>query len=222
MASALQPVMVEEREDDSNEWLIAFVLLLLLLGANANRPLTLAQRKRAQKLLRSKFENDTRRLALGVKNGSVSVAKWQAEMQQSIDDYARQMAVAGAGALPSVEVQAAVKQKLDEQRPFLDRFAKVVAVGALSALAIAARSKLYGGVGWGTYAMARGSSAEPGWVERWVTRDDNAVCRNCAPRHGQFFLPGQGPMPGWDCLGSCRCERILEYRPETYRRLTGG
>lgn len=214
-------VPATEEQDERQEWLIAWAVVLLLLAANANRPLTPKQRKRARDLLRTQFEQDVTRQAQSVATGTQTPAAWQLAVAAILAAYMRQMAVAGAGTMPAATVQQAVSEEMQRQAPFLDGFAAAVAQGGLSIPQMASRAKLYGKAAWGIFYLAQGSTAGDGIVERWVTRDDKFVCRVCAPRHGRYFLPGEGPMPGTDCLGSCRCERVQEPNPQIYARLTG-
>jgi hypothetical protein len=215
-----EAVPVTQQEDDREEWLVAWALVLLLLNANANRPLNPAQRRRARDLLRVKFEDDATRNAEAVTGGALAVSAWQAAMMGSITDYTRQMAVAGAGTMPNQTVQQAAIAEIQRQAPFLAGFAKAVAQGALSEGRIAHRAKMYGGSGWGMFYRAQGSTAGDGIVEQWISRDDRNVCSLCAPRHGRYYLPGQPPFPG-ACLGSCRCERIQVVDFQIWRRLMG-
>ena len=149
-------------------------------------------------------------------------------MQTAVASYTRQMAVAGAGQLPSASTRAAVDAQLTAQWPLLTRFAVTVEARRyvsrpLSTGYVASRARRYGGPGWGAYYIGQGDGADVGMVEQYITRDDPVVCRLCAPRHEQYYLPGQGPMPGVDCLGggNCRCRRVQMYAPDIYARLTG-
>lgn len=241
---------------DRKDWLLALALVLLLTGGNTNRKLSTAKRRQARNTLRNGYQATVQQLAVGVASGAVAVGAWQGQMQAQIANYTRQMAVAGAGTLPSATTQAAVEAKLAEQWPFLQTFAvqiaarqagavagsgggasaptvtggpisaaiapaKVATGGPLSAVAIAARSNQYGGIGWGSFFAGQGNDAGYGIVDVWFTRDDGHVCPRCGPRHGQYFQVGAGPYPGWDCFGSCRCERRPEYLPEIYVQLGG-
>lgn len=213
MSDALLDVPIAEpKQDDKDVWIVAWAVVLLLMNGNANRSLSPSQRRRARSLLRIKFEMDALRYAERIAAGSISPDEWREGVRAIMTGYARQMAVAGAGTMPALPVQQAIAAKLEEQEPYLARFGALV--GTLSVAAIAARTRLYGGTGWG---------AGDGVVEQWISRDDRATCRVCAPRHGQYYLPGQGPMPGLDCLGggACRCERRPEQNLEMYAQLGG-
>lgn len=208
-------------EEYGDGWLIAVALLLLLGGVNANGRVAPARRVGVRDTLRRTFEADAGRMAIRMDAGA-----WMRRARATIAGYARQMAVAGAGRMPRAATVAAVETMIARQWAFLRRFVTLVtvreAVGRpLSAAAVAARVRLYGAAGWGAFFLARGEDASDGMVEMWVTRDDERVCVNCAPRDGRYFLPGQPPFPGWDCLGSCRCERVPEYNPAVYAMLTG-
>lgn len=245
-----------EPQHDRNDWLLALAVILLLTGGNTTRKLSTAKRRQARITLRSGYQATVQQLAVGVTSGALAIGAWQSAMQVNIAGYARQMAVAGAGTLPSGATQAAVEAKLAQQWPFLQTFAVQIAAtqagvaarhvgatvvptvtggpisavavaaqapkgGPISALAIAARGNQYGGVGWGSFFAGQGNDAGYGIVDVWFTRDDGHVCPRCGPRHGQYFQVGVGPYPGWDCFGSCRCERRPEYLPEIYVQLGG-
>jgi len=222
-----EPVELPAAPESSNgEWLAAFALLLLLVRGNPRRRLTPQMSQRARRLLRGNFDSAMRSLANQVAGGALTVPAWQAQMQNALSGYVRQMAVAGRGRLPSPAMVARIEARLADQWPYLNRFAleqmaRGMAGRPLTAAQIASRSRTYGATGWGAYFEAQGEDAEAGIVEQWISRDDRAVCRVCAPRHLQWFLPGQGPMPGLDCLGACRCERVPQYNPDVYAQLTG-
>lgn len=221
----LDAPVVSTQEDDSDRdaWLAAWAIVLLLLGANAASVLPLAQRRRARRRLRDAFERGAGSLAQRVSAGQLTVDAWRVEAEQLIADYMRQMAVAGAGTLPNAAVQARAAAELQRQRAFLDSFAAALAAGGLSVAGIAARTRLYGASGWGLHWLAQGSSAPSYAVDLWVSRDDNRTCAVCASYSGRYFLPGQGPMPGLDCLGAghCRCERRQVIDRAIWQRLTG-
>jgi hypothetical protein len=212
-------------EADNDDWLAALALVLLLTRGNVRRRLPAQRRGRARVLLRGRFDTLAAQLASGVAAGSISVQQWQANMQNALSIYTRQMAVAGTGRLPTVATRRAIDDQLAGQWPYLTRFALAIAARDLadrpmSERQIAARARSYGAVAWGAFFQAQGDHAEPGMVEQYITRDDRRTCRLCAPRHLQYYLPGQGPMPG-DCLGICRCVRVQVFAPDIYAELTG-
>lgn len=214
---------VEAEQDDSEAWLVAWAIVLLLANGNANRLLSATQRLRARNVLRLKFEDDALRWAQSVVAGQVDAPSWRVGVGAMITDYARQQAVAGAGTMPDDATQRLVVQRVAEQDSFLDRFGGMVAAGMLSLALIAARTKLYGGVGWGAYFYAAERDPRDYVVAQWVARDDNRMCANCASYSGQYYLLGQGPFPGQDCLarGACRCERRQVVDRAIWQRLTG-
>lgn len=218
-----------------DRWTVALLLVLLLMNGNTlNRPLNAAQRTRARKALRTRFEDQMGVFASGVANGQLSIAQWQLDMQKALGAYTRQMAVAGAGKQVGAQTQIQLDAKLKTQWPYLRGFATQIMARQMgddssedfparpmSEQWIAARSRKYGATGWGAYFVGQGSEAPAGVVDEWVTKDGPHVCVRCAPRNGVFFLPQVGPYPGWDCLGDCRCVRRPVYAPEIYARLTG-
>lgn len=219
MATSNQP----KRNND--DWLAAWVLVLLLLGGNAARLLTTAQRKRARTLLRSKFNEDASRLAEDVTGGAIAVAEWQGLLALASGDYARQMAVAGAGTLPEVALQEAIAVQVAEQIPFLDGFAAAVATGALSEAAIAARSQMYGAVGWAAHWQAAEQSVinGDGVIVHYIARDDGRTCGFCfdAERKGPYRAGSDHPLPGSACKGggACRCELRFETNRTIWQQL---
>lgn len=214
------------REEDSDKsWVLALLAVLAMVGGTAGVPLNEAQRKRGRTLMRDGFEMETKRLAITVTQGG-SILTWQKALFAAIASYTRKMAIAGAGVMPSLSVRLVVEKSIADQVPFLQRFSVQLAAQRLvghmmSTVATAARSNLYGGNAWASWFLGHGQDAAWGYVERWVTRDDRFVCPRCAGRHGRYYLPGQGAMPGSDCYGSCRCQRVLEYNPRIYAELTG-
>lgn len=212
-------------ESDKEAWIVALAIVLLLLNIKTVRPLTLTQQKRARVLLRAKFEADALRLAVAVAGGAIATARWKEQMQATIEEYARQMAAAGAGTLPDVATRAKVDARLQEQQPYLERFAGVVAAGVMSAIAIAARAKLYGGVGWGAYwtGAENAISRQRGQIVYYTARDDRGTCGPCnaAQRTSPYRAGTNHPVPGSVCLGGglCRCELRFEYNPTVYAQL---
>lgn len=209
-----------------DDWMAALALLLILLNSEPGLSINKLQSKQAQKLLRRQFEADTQRAGIQVASGVMAIVAWQRSIQASLSNYTRQMAVAGAGKIPSASTQGTVEGHLTTQWPYLEQFAaqimaRNIGQRPMSAEWIAARSAQYGATGWGAYFAGQGDEAAWGWVDRWNSRDDRATCYVCRPRHGQYFLPSQDPYPGWDCLGSCRCNRVREYNPQVYLELIG-
>ena len=216
-------VSTSTEESDNRAWLAALALLLLVRG-NGGSLQSSSQQQRAQRLLRQQYNNQANQLALSVGRARIPVPSWQSGMMAAVQSYSLQMAIAGAGALPSRAVQQVVNGRVAAQQPYLTRFATQIyarkVVGReMGTLAIAARAEKYGGTGWGSFFVGQGDDAHFGYVERWDTQDKGQVCRVCSPRDGQTYLPGEGPMPGWDCLGTCRCRRTRLYNPKEYARL---
>lgn len=214
--------------EDDDAWLLGFAALLLLTGDNATQPLSRAKRRQTQSRLRQGFNSQMQQLGQQVATGRIPISAWQQQVYQVTTTYTRQMAIAGAGTLPGAVTQQQVNALLASQWDFLVRFgldmqARQAVERPLSVAQIAQRSRMYGGVGWAAYFMGQGEDAGWGDVERWQSRDDGATCRICAGLHGRHFLPGQGPMPGIDCVagGACRCQRVPEHNPQVYQRLTG-
>lgn len=221
------PAMITQQQDN-NEWVLALVFVLALVGGSTVRTLSSAQKRRAQRLLRLRFEDTVSQLATGVTSGGL-VADWQRSMQTVITDYAQHMAVAGAGTLPRATVQSAVNAQLAGQWPYLTAFAVTLTVGRLvgnmlSEATIAARSTLYGATGWGAYW--RGAEPEGyGQIVYYDAVDDAGTCGPCtdAERGGPYLVGSNYPRPGEVCLGRgrCRCTLRFVYDPEVYKRLTG-
>lgn len=212
-----------------DDWIAALALVLVMMSGSPGRTLTAMERKKVQKLLRNQFEASTTRLGFGVVGGAIAITTWQKGMQTALSNYSRQMAVAGAGKMPSVVTQSVIEEKLAEQWSYLQRFAtqimaRQVVARPMSEPWIIQRARRYGGpTGWASYFIGQGGEESPGYVDVWLTRDDPNVCYICSPRHQRYFLPTQGPWPGdfGQCLGDCRCVRKPEYLPDVYADLTG-
>lgn len=211
-----------------DDWIAALALVLVMMSGSPGRTLSNLERKKAQKLLRSQFEASTTRLGFGIVEGAIAITTWQRGMQTALSNYSRQMAVAGAGKMPSVVTQSVIEEKLAEQWSYLQRFATQIMVGKvansqMSDMAVISRSTLYGGAGWGSYFIANEEQGGVGWVANYISLDDRRTCSPCvdAARGGPYLL-GQGPMPGTICLGggACRCRRETVYDPVAYARLS--
>lgn len=221
----LDDLPVLTRDGERRSWVEDAALLFLLLGIPPVRTFARSERERARALLRKRFEATAATLAAKVERDK-SVGDWHSSIVSELSTYTQQMAIAGAGTMPSRETQAAIEQRLSGQWPYLLAFgiqilARSVGERPMSPQWINQRSQTYGGSGWGAWFLGQAGNADYGYVERWETRDDRRVCPNCRPYHSQLFLPGQGPYPGWDCLGSCRCRRVRVYSPADYMRLGG-
>lgn len=210
--AALQQNSQEQQKKDDDKWLIAWILLLLLLGAKAVRGLTPAQQRRTRMLLRDKFNGDVARLAAAITSGAITLDVWQTSLATASGDYARSMAVAGAGKLPSAAVQDSVETSLAAQEPFLSGFAEAIAVGGLSVAQITARSVLYGAAGWAAHWMATESVQQDYTVVFYEARDDRRTCGPCldAERGGPYRV-GRAPLPGSICRGGGYCRCNLRY-----------
>lgn len=228
----LTDLPVSAPQEDTNRWVLGLALLLFMMKGNTRRPLNASERKRAQKLLRGRYEANVAQLASSVAVGGpivkLTVAAWYLGMQTAISDYARTMAVAGAGTLPKASVQASIDERISEQWPFLQGFATQILARqqgdrSMSEAWISQRGRMYGATGWSAFFRGQGSVATRGYVDVWVSRDDPFVCSICSPRHQKYFLPDVGPYPGdpFECKGTCRCERIPEYLPDIYADLSG-
>lgn len=222
----LSELMAVQDDGGDNAWLAAVVAIATMLGGRLGVPLNEAQRQRGKTLLRNRYERENNVLAIQVTQRGMAVAVWQANLYTIIASYARQMAVAGAGGLPSPSVRLDTNAQIAAQVPFLRRFSFQMTAQRLlgrpmTTLGVSSRANLYGGVGWASWFKGHGQDAAWGYVERWVARDDKFVCPRCAARSGRYYLPLQGPMPGQDCYGSCHCQRVQEYNPEMYAQLTG-
>ncbi len=88
---------------------------------------------------------------------------------------------------------------------------------------VSRRAALYAGVGRAEFFRAAEDGLPRGWVVRYISRDDPATCGACSQYHRTVWLPHDGPYPGDVCYGAgrCRCERMLEYNPAEWSRLTG-
>jgi hypothetical protein len=222
------PLPAAQGEQEENSWFLALALLLLLLGSKTVGILTAAQGLRAQELLRTQYEAQVGQLAASVASGG-SIATWQAGMQTATAQYARQMAIAGAGTLPKPSVRTAVDTELRGQWSYLAAFAVTLIAGKIagklmSEAAIRSRSVLYGQTGWGAFARGAEPVAGTGWIVHYQARDDDSTCAECseAERSGPYAYGSNFPRPGEICRGRgrCRCKLKYEYNPAAYARLT--
>jgi hypothetical protein len=217
----------------SGGWLVAFAALLLLLGGNTNRTLTTNQRLRGANILRNVFDRQVRELGQQVADGAIGVGEWQTQMQNALAFYTRQMATVGAGTLPTAALQTSVEASLTEQWPFLQRFGTEIltrqtAERPMSAAAIVARSRSYGGVAYSAYWHGEEEAqvgGNDGFVVYYQSMDDPLVCSYCmdAEQRGPY-LPGTNyPRPGQVCIarGHCRCILRFVYDPRTFAELSG-
>jgi hypothetical protein len=179
------------------------------------------------------FDDLAAGLARRLAAGDMGTAAWQAEMRDTVARQMMQQAQLGRGRtlLPS-ELER-LREAIDAQADYLQRFADEVAARKLRAETIGdvepyseayvrERGRMYAGEARAQYYEGI-ERRDPGWVFLWVAMDDGGTCSVCAEASGQYYLAGEGPMPGRDCLarGKCRCRREEVWSPEVYARLTG-
>lgn len=206
----------------------AWLLLLLLLGMGRGamvRRLRVTQQRRASEML---LDRTMTMIATAATVAMSSVGEWQRRMSSILGDYTTAQATAGAGRpLTDAQlgrVQAAVRRNL----AFLALFAVHIMARAvlgkpMGFTGIHQRAALYAGVGRAEFFRAAEDGLPRGWVVRYISRDDPATCGACSQYHRTVWLPNDGPYPGDVCYGAgrCRCERVLEYNPAEWSRLTG-
>lgn len=226
----LTPSDMPSVPERNNDWLAALLALLLLANINVLRSATVSlplyQRRNLRLVLRGNFETAATQAAYKLAAGQLSPGDWFSSTWQAIRLYSLQMAIAGAGHVPSARLRATFEQTFSPMVTQFWRFGMLVTFRDLigrpmSTRLIASRTRQYGGPGWAAWFEAQGEDAAWGYVEQWISRDDQYVCRYCASLHRKYFLPGDGPMPGRGCYGTCRCVRVPEYNPDVYARLTG-
>jgi hypothetical protein len=217
----------------SGGWLVAFAALLLLLGGNTNKTLPANRRQGGANLLRNLFDREVQGLGQQVADGAIGVGEWQVGMQNTLAFYTRQMATVGAGTLPTGALQTSIEASLTEQWSFLQRFGAEILTRQtggrpLSAAAIIARSRSYGGVAYSAYWHGEEEAqtgGQDGYVVYYQSRDDPLVCRYCLDaQQGGPYLPGTDyPRPGQVCIarGHCRCILRFAYEPGTFAELSG-
>lgn len=189
-------------------------------------------RTRARVTLRERFQRTVDGAAVEIGAGRLDLAAWQALMQQAVVRHLVDQAAAGAqgDAATLARVGPALDAEARTQTAYLSRFADTLAAAALlgvawSEAAIAARSDLYGGAGWGWWFRANETrGAGYGQVVKYRAVDDRRTCGPCsaAERDGPYRV-GEGPWPGQVCAGGgrCRCTRETVYDLDAYRRLYG-
>lgn len=211
------------RQDRREE---AWLLLLLLLGIAppmVNR-LRVTQQRRARELLLDR----TMALIATAAARMSSVGEWQRRMSDILGDTTTAQATAGAGR-PLTDAQLGRAQAANRRNlAFLALFAVHIMARAvlgkpMGFTGIKRRAALYAGVGRAEFFRAAEDGLPRGWVVRYISRDDPATCGACSQYHRTVWLPHDGPYPGDVCYGAgrCRCERMLEYNPAEWSRLTG-
>ena len=176
-------------------------------------------------------------LAEELADGRISLSQWQRRVRTLNQQTTRTLAQMGAG-LRVGQLEDRIAGAQLTQAAYLQRFAEQIAAGqlaarfpalfpdgpgALSVAQIAQRAAMYSGTGRAIYFEGAELEGErPGWVVRYVARDDDHTCSPCRDAEG-YYLPGDGPYPGEVCLGggACRCARVMEFDPERYAQLAG-
>jgi len=161
-------------------------------------------------------------LATRVHGGSISVAAWEAEMQEQIKrEYIRQ-GLLGYGGREQMDARrwGSLGGQIGNQYRYLDRFAGDIATGDLSEAQIRARSRMY--IESAKQAYERGQwdvKGEAGYTEViWRVNYDAESCVDCLDFGALGWQrieddPFSGCWPGSGCsacLSNCRC--WLEYR----------
>lgn len=181
-------------------------------------------------------------LTADLEAGRLTVAEWQAGARRAnaeLLDAARslggQMTVATLRRVEEIErEQAAYLQRFADQlaalrlyraMPAARRDATGPGLAEWTAAYIAHRLASYSGAARGLFFAASegGAAYGPGWIVRYIARDDDRTCSACYDAQG-YYLPGEGPMPGDVCYGggACRCRREAIYDPARYAALRAG
>lgn len=159
---------------------------------------------------------------------TITLKVWQRKFRDALIEFLATAAAAGAEKdISATEDEDQVLGQVQVQLAYLSRFGDTVAINAITAGMIIARSNLYSGEGRAMFFEQKGkTNALWGWVEDYIALDDKYTCAPCrnAEANGPY-LPGDpaSPQPGRECLGRgyCRCVKFLRYDPQTYLRLSG-
>lgn len=155
----------------------------------------------------------------------ITLKDWHRKFKDALIDYMAAAAITSATHSLNPIEQSDVEAVIVVQLAYLSRFADQAATGRLSAEQVLARAKLYSGEGRALfYEWQEEDEDGYGTVVDYIAVDDRNTCSVCedAERNGPY-LPGQGPMPGRECLGKgrCRCRRAARYDVAAYLSLTG-
>lgn len=220
------------------------ILLAAIAGAAALAPHAAERRRIAgADRLQDWHTAQAGQLADDLAAGRLSVAEFQRRMIDLNNRHnAAQIDLGSAGrryrmarqAGEIARVQAAYLQRFADQ--IAGRYMEQAAVESGHATAgrppysadyLAERAAQYGGIGRALFfeaneAAAAAGQGAPGFVIRYIARDDANTCSPCHRAQG-YYLPGRGPYPGDICLGRhhCRCRRVSVYDPAIYARLIG-
>ncbi len=235
----------QDAEDDRiRHLMMVFLLVLLGLGGTITpdaqtwdaieqmiRGLPIARRTAlmdtAQDVMGEELGRLTERLGAGL-----SLDEWMVEADKLVRRQMYLGRMLGAGALTAGIME--VSREMARDSRYLARFGGEIMLRQMlgkpmSGAWIAARLTTYGGAarslfyeGYETQGLPDGESG-PGWVSEYEAEDDDHTCGRCHDAQG-YYLPGDGPMPGRECLGGnkCRCRRVMLYAPDIYQELTAG
>ena len=156
------------------------------------------------------FKRESERLAVALRDDTITLAAWLAGMRLLIKRLHTSAALITGGV-----DDALVAARIQEQYGYLDGFAAAIQAGGegdeeFLVAAIIARAALYAGAAWVTFWLAiQGQEVRAGKTEaRLITMGDNLVCGLCLKVEAVGWMPiADMPM---DLHLGCRCRR--EYR----------
>ncbi len=231
-------------EDDRIRHLM-MVFLLILLGMEGTitpdalawdavgqmvRGLPIAQRTALLDTAQDVLAEELGRLTERLGSGGLSLDEWMVQADTLVRRQMYLGRMLGAGALTAGLMEVSREMALDSG--YLARFGGEIMLRQMlgtpmSSAWIAARLTTYGGAarslffqGYETQGLPESG---PGWVAEYEAEDDDHTCGRCSSAQG-YYLPGEGPMPGRECLGGnkCRCRRVMLYAPDIYQELIAG
>ena len=183
---------------------------------------TLAQQQKFVTMRREMFREEVTRLSARLREGDISLSRWQRAMKDEIKSLHGHCAVAAKGGDWDAMTKSdwgRVGRKCRDQYRFLGDFARdvegKVAGGWEMTTAVDARARLYGGAGRDTYYATLGQQGE---MVRWV-RNLSDSCPDCIELEAMGWMPyGElRTFPSGDvaCDGNCGCElEFGEKHPE--------
>lgn len=120
------------------------------------------------------------------------------------------------------EIDKTLSKEHDRMQIFFDEISiRRIQKRPFSPQYIEARLRRYSGEARGLFYKFAEAKDDKDTIELYEAKGDSNTCTPCNGSNGKYFLPGEGTMPGVDCLGRglCRCTRTPEINPAKARQL---
>lgn len=200
-----------------------YELIIKELEIELKRLVGTKELRRLSRSVFGKYDDVVTKAVAGFVAGNVTASALHRIFLDEIErDLIRQATIGAGRRLLDSEVRL-LRAKYVDQIAYLERFvdelvARDLAGRPMSEAALANRILMYGGESIATFYEFAEANLEEGNVVDYIDRDDNGTCEECIRAGiGSPYLPGEGPMPGRECLAKrrCRCYRVERYDPET-------